>query len=50
MDKIIEWKNLIVDSLSAMTNEVGNIIPNLFAAIFVFIIGWILNANCCRHC
>ena len=42
MDKIIEWKNLIVNSLSAMMSEVGDIIPNLLAAIFVFVMGWFL--------
>ncbi|GAA3574059.1 mechanosensitive ion channel family protein [Snuella lapsa] len=42
MGKLSEWNEGIVNSLSAMTTEVAEVIPNLLAAIAVLIIGWLV--------
>ncbi|MBJ6367220.1 mechanosensitive ion channel family protein [Snuella sedimenti] len=42
MGKLSEWNEGIVNSLSAMTTEVAEVIPNMLAAIAVLIIGWLV--------
>ncbi|MCK7591192.1 mechanosensitive ion channel [Subsaxibacter sp. CAU 1640] len=42
MEKISKWKELTLDSLNAMGNEIGKAIPNIVGAILVLVIGWLL--------
>ena len=42
MNKIVEWKNMIMNSLSTMLGEISAVIPNVIAAIFVLLLGWFL--------
>lgn len=42
MEKITEWNEDVMNSLSVMTTEIGKVIPNIIGAIVVLIIGWIL--------
>ena len=42
MDKITEWKIMMMNSLSKMTDELSEVVPNVLAAIFVLIVGWLL--------
>ncbi|MBD0832709.1 mechanosensitive ion channel family protein [Aestuariibaculum sediminum] len=42
MDKLMEWNDNVMHSLSTMTNEVAQVIPNLLGALAVLIIGWFL--------
>ena len=41
MEKISEWNTGIMNSLSAITEEIAKVIPNLLAAIAILIIGWL---------
>ncbi|MFL1011427.1 mechanosensitive ion channel family protein [Flavisericum labens] len=42
MDKISDWNEGIMASLSAMTEEVAKVIPNLLGALAVVVIGWLI--------
>ncbi|MEZ4802812.1 MAG: mechanosensitive ion channel [Gelidibacter sp.] len=42
MEQISKWKELTLDSLNAMGNEIGKAIPNIIGAILVLIIGWLI--------
>lgn len=42
MENISKWKELTLDSLNAMGNEIGKAIPNIIGAILVLIIGWLI--------
>ncbi|WP_298533591.1 mechanosensitive ion channel domain-containing protein [uncultured Algibacter sp.] len=42
MDKISAWNEGIINSLSAMTQEVAAVVPNLLGALAVLTIGWLL--------
>lgn len=42
MEKITAWNEGVINSLSAMTNQVATVIPNILGAIAVVIIGWLL--------
>jgi len=42
MERISKWKELTLDSLNAMGNEIGKAIPNIIGAILVLIIGWLI--------
>ncbi|MEL0456753.1 mechanosensitive ion channel domain-containing protein [Flavobacteriaceae bacterium SZ-1-7] len=42
MEKITAWNEGVMASLSAMTEEVAKVIPNILGAIAVIIIGWLL--------
>lgn len=42
MEKITAWNEGAMASLSAMTEEVAKVIPNILGAIAVIIIGWLL--------
>jgi hypothetical protein len=41
MEKISEWNEGIMNSLSAITEEIAKVIPNLLGAIAIIIIGWL---------
>jgi hypothetical protein len=41
MEKISEWNKSIMNSLSAITEEIAKVIPNLLGAIAIIIIGWL---------
>ncbi|WP_341216021.1 mechanosensitive ion channel domain-containing protein [uncultured Wocania sp.] len=41
MEKITAWNEGVINSLSAMTEEVAAVIPNIFGAIAILIIGWL---------
>ena len=41
MEKISEWNKSIMNSLSAITEEIAKVIPNLLGAIVIIIIGWL---------
>lgn len=42
MEKISEWNEGIMTSLSAITEEIAKVIPNLLGAIAIIIIGWLI--------
>lgn len=42
MENITAWNEGVMNSLSAMTEEVAKVIPNIFGAIAIVIIGWLL--------
>ncbi|MEC3907743.1 mechanosensitive ion channel domain-containing protein [Tamlana sp. 2201CG12-4] len=42
MEKISAWNEGIMHSLKTMTEEVGQVIPNILGAIAIIIIGWLL--------
>ncbi|WP_034040135.1 mechanosensitive ion channel family protein [Wocania ichthyoenteri] len=42
MEKITAWNEGVMDSLSAISNEVAGVIPNILGAIVIVIIGWLL--------
>jgi hypothetical protein len=41
MDKITEWNEGLMSSLSAITEEIATVIPNLLGAIAIVILGWL---------
>lgn len=41
MDKLTEWNDNVMHSLSTMTNEVAKVVPNILGALAVLIIGWL---------
>ena len=41
MEKISKWTQIMSDSLSAISTEFGNIVPNILGAIAILIIGWL---------
>ncbi|GAA4303334.1 mechanosensitive ion channel family protein [Aestuariibaculum suncheonense] len=41
MDKLTEWNDNVMNSLSTMTNEVAKVVPNILGALAVLIIGWL---------
>lgn len=41
MEKISEWNEGIMNSLSAITEEIAKVTPNLLGAIAIIIIGWL---------
>lgn len=41
MDKISEWNQDVLNSLSVMSTEIGKVIPNIIGALVVLIIGWL---------
>jgi len=42
MEKISEWNEGVMSSLSAITDEIAKVIPNLLGAIAIVIIGWLI--------
>ncbi|MCF7567942.1 mechanosensitive ion channel [Sabulilitoribacter arenilitoris] len=42
MEKITAWNKGVMDSLSVISNEVAEVIPNILGAIAIVIIGWLL--------
>jgi len=42
MEKITAWNEGVMSSLSAMTEEVAKVIPNLLGALAIIVIGWLL--------
>lgn len=42
MEKITAWNEGVMDSLSAISDEVAGVIPNILGAIAIVIIGWLL--------
>ncbi|OUS00775.1 hypothetical protein A9Q86_08440 [Flavobacteriales bacterium 33_180_T64] len=43
MDKISEYKNIAMESLSTMWFEITKIIPSLIGALMIFILGWLIS-------
>ena len=41
MEKISEWNEGLMSSLSAITEEVAKVIPNLLGAIAIVVLGWL---------
>jgi len=41
MEKITAWNEDVMNSLSAMTDEIAKVIPNILGAIAILIIGWL---------
>lgn len=42
MDKLTEYKDIAMSSVSSMTNEISKVLPNVLYAIIVLILGWLL--------
>jgi len=42
MDKISKYKELTLDSLGIMGQEIAKALPNIIAAIVVLIFGWLI--------
>lgn len=42
MENISKWKEMTLDSLRTMGNEIGQAIPNIIGAILVLLIGWFI--------
>lgn len=42
MEKITAWNEGVMSSLTAMTEEVAKVIPNLLGALAIIVVGWLL--------
>lgn len=42
METINNWKELVMNSLTAMSKNIGHIIPNIIGAVIILILGWII--------
>ena len=41
METINNWKDVTMDSLSGMGNEIGQVFPKIIGAIVVLVVGWL---------
>ena len=41
MEKVTEFKDIMMQSLTSMWLEITNVFPNIIGALVVFIIGWL---------
>jgi len=42
MEKVTEFKDIMMQSLTSMWLEITNVFPNIIGALVVFIIGWLI--------